>query len=261
MTEATYRQIEDLLCTRDPEQVRLGLGQLKEEAGRDASVDVERLCMMVLPLFYIDTLDHPEYAPVIGEAVEALALLGEQAIPVLIQNMEAGDVKAQMALAQALGLMGEPAITPLIAQYSSGCGEPSCRAFLLYALGKVKSPAVLQATPLLLDAVASPELELRDTAARSIGKCMESIPAGSLPCETRNTIVRALRGCLTDASASVRAKAVRSLGKMARYGHLTPEQLAELKSTLQRLLGQDERFEWDRAYVVRKEATEAAGYV
>ena len=57
------------------------------------------------------------------------------------------------------------------------------------------------------------------------------------------------------------AKAVRSLGKLAKFGHLTEDQLAQFKVTVERILGHDDQFEWDRAYVVRKEAREALGYL
>ena len=56
-------------------------------------------------------------------------------------------------------------------------------------------------------------------------------------------------------------KAVRSLGKLAKHGHLTARERWELAVRLRRILGQDENFEWDRAYVVRKEAQEALGSV
>ncbi len=56
-------------------------------------------------------------------------------IPILIQNLEAGDVKAQMAIAQALGWMGAKAVDPLITEYGSDLPRPACRAFLLCAMG------------------------------------------------------------------------------------------------------------------------------
>ena len=71
----------------------------------------------------------------------------------------------------------------------------------------------------------------------------------------------ALQTNLSDYSPGVRAKAVRSLGKLAKHGHLTARERWELAVRLRRILGQDENFEWDRAYVVRKEAQEALGYV
>jgi len=187
--------------------------------------------------------------------------MGEAVIPVLIQTLESGDVKAQMALAQALGRMGDAAIEPLLTEYEQTCPDPACHAFLLFALGKVKSPQIAKAVPLALEAAHSPDLELRDTATRAIGKFVESIPAGALSEETRCALVEVLQRNLADASPGVRSKAVRSLGKLAKFGHLTLAEKTQLQTTLHRLLGEDEHFEWDRAYVVRKEAKEALGYV
>jgi len=41
----------------------------------------------------------------------------------------------------------------------------------------------------------------------------------------------------------------------------SPSERWDLAVRLRRILGKDEQFEWDRAYVVRKEAQEAVGYV
>ena len=130
-----------------------------------------------------------------------------------------------------------------------------------YALGKVKSPNIVKAASLALDAAGSPDVELRDTATRAIGKFAESIPAGALAEEIRAGFRDRLLRNMSDMSAGIRAKAVRSLGKLAKHGHLSPRERWELAVTLKRLLGEDEHFEWDRAYVVRKEAKEALDYV
>ncbi len=52
----------------------------------------------------------------------------------------------------------------------------------------------------------------------------------------------------------MRAKAVRSLGKMAEAGFLTKEQKEELATRAHCILGHNEAFNWDLAYIVRKEA-------
>ena len=67
----------------------------------------------------------------------------------------------------------------------------------------------------------------------------------------------AIRVNLGDSSAGVRSKAIRSYGKLARYGHLTKEEEQACKTTCELLLGVDEQYDWDRAYIVRKEAQEA----
>jgi HEAT repeat protein len=237
-----------------------GLALVREHAPQASDDDARRLCELVVPLFYIDTLEHPEHMPVVEDAIRVTASMGDPVIPVLIQTLESGDVKAQMALAQALGEMGAAAVDPLLTEYEQTCPDPACRAFLLYALGKVKSPEVAQAAPLAIEAAASPDLELRDTATRAIGKFAEVIPAGGLPEDQRAAFVAALQRNLGDASPGVRSKAVRSLGKLARFGHLTGDERAWLAGALKRLLGEDEHFEWDRAYIVRKEAKEALAY-
>ncbi len=261
MQEDTYRTIGNLLSSHEVADLLRGLALVKVEAPSVSAEDAQRLCELILPLFYIDPLDHPEHVPAIEEAITVTAGLGESVIPTLIQNLEMGDVKAQMAIASALGWMGAKAVDPLIAEYGSACPDPSCRAFLLYALGKIKTPEIVKAAPLAAEAARSPDTELRDTATRAIGKFVESIPAGSLPNDVRLAFLDVLQANLSDHSPGVRAKAVRSLGKLAKYGHVTARERWELALRLRRILGQDENFEWDRAYVVRKEAMEALGYV
>jgi HEAT repeat protein len=112
-----------------------------------------------------------------------------------------------------------------------------------------------------LEASASPDLELRDSATRALGKFAESILPSDLPAELRSAVLERLRANLADTSPGIRSKAVRSLGKLARYRHLTVQEREQLGITLRRLLGEDEHFDWDKAYVVRKEAKEALGYV
>jgi hypothetical protein len=258
--EELLQTISALLASTEPDEILEGLELVRAQIPAAGEAESRRLFEMVFPLFYIDPLDLPGHVPVLEEAIAVVAGFGKDVIPDLIQSLGGGDVKAQMAIAQALGRMGKDAVAPLIAQYED-CPEPGCGAFVLYALGKIKSPQVLAAAPVALDAARASDLELRDSATRAIGKFAESIPAGGLSKELRANLVAVLQQNLADSSPSVRAKAVRSLGKLARYGHLTASECGQLKVTFKRLLGEDEAFDWDRAYVVRKEAKEALQYV
>ena len=189
-----------------------------------------------------------------------LEVQGPATLGSVLDALEAGDLKAQMAVAEALGRIGADAIEPLMAQYQA-VTDPAHRAFLLYALGKIKSPKIVQAARLALEAAGSPDLELRDTATRALGKLAESIPPAHLPPDLRVEFVKRLQANLSDANSGVRAKAIRSLGKLAGYGHLTPQERQQLKATCQLILGTDGNYAWDRAYVVRKQAEEALRHV
>jgi hypothetical protein len=74
--------------------------------------------------------------------------------------------------------------------------------------------------------------------------------------DRRSEIFEVLFRALSDTQPAVRAKAVRSLGKLARFGYLESAQEEHVRLAVLRILGRDEAYEWDRAFVVRREAEE-----
>lgn len=259
MSENNYETIQALMASTTPEELHQGLVLVKQEISRVGSEDAKPLFEMVSAIFYIDPLDHPELVPIIDEAISLVVGFGDWVIPILIENLDAGDLKAELAIGHALGRIGADAIEPLVTEYQAAM-DPGHRMFVLYALGKIKSPKIVQVAPLALEAARSPDLELRDTATRAIGKFIESIPPSELPDELLAAFIDTLQINLADPSPGVRAKAVRSFGKLAKFGFLNEAQQAQLKSLCELVLGIDENFEWDRAYIVRKEAQEALKY-
>lgn len=260
MSEESYHAIEKLLASAKPEEIRQGLKLVKNEITRIGPSEARRLFEMVSTIFHIDVLDRPDLVPVLDEAIGLVVGLGKWIIPVLVEQLDAGDLKAQMAAAQALGRIGEEAIEPLMAAYESSA-ESGRRAFVLYAMGKIKSPRIAEAARLALEAAQSSDRELRDTATRAIGKFAESIPPSHVAEDVRRGFIASLQSNLADNNPGIRAKAVRSLGKLAKHGHLKSEEREIFKNTCTRILGKDEDFEWDRAYVVRREAEEALRYL
>lgn len=248
-----YPAIETLLASPDPGDVRDGLTLVRAEI---RGGDIRRLAEIVTTLFYIDPLDRPDMVPALEDAVDLIAGLGKEAIPLLLEILDAGDMKAQIMVGQTLGRMGAAAIEPLISEYETSA-DPTRRALILYGLGKVKSPEIVQASGLALDAALSDDGELRDTAARAIGKFAEAVPAGGFSEELRAGFVECLHRDILDTNPSLRSKAVRSLGKLARGGHLRFKELERLAEVCQALLGEDDAHAWDHAYIVRKEAAEA----
>jgi hypothetical protein len=260
MDEHSRRTVETLLASHSPGDLHRGLELVKKEISRVGSDEAGTLFEMVSTLFYIDPLDRPDLAPLLNEAIALVVGFGKWVIPPLLRQLDGSDLKAYMVIANALGRLGADAIAPLLAEYQSA-SDSERRQFVLYALGKIKSPKVAQAAALAIEAAEGQDRELRDTATRAIGKFVESIPPSALPEETRRRFVQVLRKNLGDRSPAIRAKAVRSLGKLAKYEHLTPDERHTVQRTIEHLLGMDERFEWDRAYLVRKEAAEALTYL
>ena len=260
MDEHLRHTIERLLASHQPDDLHRGLELIKKEISRLGSDEASTLFEMVSTIFYIDPLDRPDLAPLVNEAIALVVGFGKWVIPPLLQQLDASDLKAQIAIANALGRLGADAVPVLLQEYQTAA-DSARRQFALYALGKIKSPRVAQAIAPAVEAAAAQDRELRDTATRTLGKFAEALPAGSLADETRQRVLNALQKNLGDQSPAIRAKAVRSLGKLAKCGHLTTAERAALHRTFALSLGKDERFEWDRAYLVRKEAAEALTYL
>ena len=256
MSEITCDPVRTLLASNDPVQMRQGLALAREEIARVGSRQARQLFELVSTLFYIDSLDRPDLVPVLDEAVDLVVGFGDWVIPALVEKLDAGDLKAQMAAGHALGRIGADAIHPLIEEYAVAADD-SHRAFILYALGKIRSPKVVAAAKLALEASASPDLELRDTATRVLGRFAEAIPPSELPAGLRLEFLARLESNLADRNIGVRAKAIRSIGKLARQGHLTPAEREGFRKAFHSLVGDDEAFDWDRAFVIRQEAEEA----
>jgi len=256
MSEQDYMEIKRLLASDDPETIHQGLVQVRNIFPEVNREEAHELVELVSALFYVDLLDHPDQVFVIDEAVSLVADFGDFVVPILLKNLDAGDMKAQLTIGHAMGRVGEAAIEPLLAAYC-GDDEHECRIFILYALGKIQSPEVIKAFDYALDAARSENSELRDTAVRALGNFVEQIPPEELDDDQKKRLLDVIQENLSDPSAGVRSKAIRSYGKLARYGHLNKEEKEKCRETCQLLLGVDDQFDWDRAYIVRKEAQTA----
>lgn len=256
MASEKYQEIKVLLGSPESEKIHKGLLMIREELPSIDEESARSLFEMVSVLFHVDLFDHPDQAGVVDEAISLVADFGEVVIPYLLDDLDAGDMKAQLAIGHAIGRVGEPALEPLLESYK--CEESEeCRIFLVYALGKIRSPRVMEAFEYVLEAAGSENLELRDTAVRALGRFVEHIKPEDLPGEFKKGMLDAVQDSLADSSPGVRAKAIRSYGKLARYGYLDNEEKEKLRRTCELLTGLDDQYDWDRAYIVRKEAQEA----
>lgn len=157
-------------------------------------------------------------------------------------------------------MIGRPAL-PALRRFIATEDDAYSRSFALFAVGKIRDAEVREALPEVVGSLMHPDKEVRDSAARTLGKIAESVPAALLSERHRTEIFEALFRALSDRHPAVRAKTVRSLGKMVRAGYLTPEHEERVRGAILRILGRDEAYEWDRAYIVRREAEEALAHL
>jgi HEAT repeat protein len=159
-----------------------------------------------------------------------------------------------------LGQIGKPAIKPLLKFYS-GSFDPYMRIFALYAMGKIREPEMAAIIPKVIGAMDDSNAEVRDTATRLLGKLVEHVKPKAVSQKLRNKMFNTLMKNLSDSHSTVRAKAVRSIGKMAKFGFIGTKEKASADKAFRRISGLDDAFDWDYAYIVRAEAEEAMKYL
>lgn len=250
------------LLSADPKVISEGIKEIAVELKNKP--DQEELSIIfdaLTSLFYLDTFDRPDLRQVREQAQAVVVSMGTDAIPLIMERQKHTDFKAELVFAQTCGLMGEKVIQPLEDYYYKH-DESFARAFILYAFGKIRSSKIVNVLPTIIQSVKSPSRELEDTAVRALGKVCESINPKDVDDTTRDDMFNALAQKLTHPNDVIRSKAVRSLGKMVRYGITDELQNDHLRAKTREILGLEEEDQaWDYAYLVRREAQEVLNYL
>ncbi|MEN6319954.1 MAG: HEAT repeat domain-containing protein [Syntrophaceae bacterium] len=254
--EASFRKLRE----ESVYDVIEGLDEIAKKLKGLKAKEFNEAFLAVCSIFHIDLFDRPDLEPAVERAFKIVVTTGEKAIPLILYQLKEADLKVQMHLTRALGQIGKPAIKPLLKFYS-GSFDPYMRIFALYAMGKIREPEMASIIPKVIGAMDDSNAEVRDTATRLLGKLVEHLKPKKISPNIRGKMFRALIKNLSDNHSAVRAKAVRSIGKMAKFGFVGDKEKAVAKNSLRRILGLDEAFEWDYAYIVRAEAEDALQYM
>jgi hypothetical protein len=260
MTVTDLPSALEALRAERPEDIDVGVRFLQERLAGLSDAELRPATEALCSLFYVDTQDRPDLQPSLEGAVQALASVGSRVVSHLLELMKGSDMKSHFYLARTLGVIGRPALHTL-RRFIATEDDHYSRSFALFAVGKIRDPVVREALPEVIGSLMHPDKEVRDSAARALGKIAEHVPAELVSAPRRAEMFEALFRTVTDAHSAVRAKAVRSLGKMARAGYLAPEHVDRALAAAVRILGRDEAYEWDRAYIVRQEAEETLSHL
>ena len=259
MTPVDISSLYESLKGSDPAEVRKAVAHIATNAQSLELRQIPEVVELLASLFYIDLGDKPEFVTVVEDTVKVIASIGEEAVPTLMWLMGESDYKANLMLARTLGRIGPPAYGPLKDLFYFP-PTPWHRALSMFALAKMHEAALMEILPDTINALDDSDREIRDTAARTVGRIIDSFRPGQLPRDVINQAYERLLLRLRDSSAVVRSKAVRSIGKMGRAGYLKKDELENAINGVKEILGFVDG-EGDPFYLVRHEAEEALQYL
>ncbi len=254
MVPVDTHPLYDALKKSDPALIRKAVASIASSPDILEPRQVPEIVEMIASLFYIDLGDKPVFAPVVEDAVNLIGAIGEPAVPTLIWLLDESDYKANLMLARTLGRIGPPAYGPLKDMFYFP-QTPWHRSLAMFALAKMHEAALIEILPDTINALDDSDQEIRDTAARTVGRIIKSFKPGQVPRDLVDLAFERFVIRLRDTSASVRAKSIRSIGKMAKKNYLDPDQLECAIEAVHELLGEGTD-EADPYYLVRREAVE-----
>lgn len=257
MTSEKVQAAYDKLQAHDAREISAGLKSLAQELPSLDDKQLGEAISAISSVFFLDTYEYPQFQPVVDQAIETIANEGERVIPHLLRMLGDSDFKVEFNYALIFGKIGAPAVPPLLKSLLE-LQDSTERTFVIYSLGKIKDSRIKEAIPMLVEGLESASKDIRDSAARTLGKITENVAPHEVEPEVIKQVFDALILAVKDPHSGVRSKAVRSLGKMYRHGYLDAERTEMLQREVDIILGRGD-YSWDQAFVVRREATEVDG--
>jgi len=219
------------------------------------SDDISIVFDALTSLYYMDTFGRKELTAAVELAQKTTASLGPVIIPLIIEKIHDTDIRSELLFAQTCGLMGPSAINPLLEIFSDKHSSVDT-AFALYAFGKIKSPEIQTALPIILEEIKSPKKETEDTAVRALGKICESMDPAKLSEDEKEKIFNTFLRKSQHSNQVIRSKVIRGFGKFIRYHFSDDIQKNEIRNIVQNVLGLGDEGDRDPSYLVRREAQE-----
>ena len=154
------------LQAHDAATMAAGLDSLAKELPQVDDKQLGDIIAAVSSIFYLDLYEYPHFQTVVDKAIDTIAGQGERVIPHLLNLLGDSDFKVEFNYALIFGMIGGPAIKPLLKSYLQ-MQDSTEQSFIIYSLGKIKDGKVKDSIPMLLEALESASKDVRDSSART----------------------------------------------------------------------------------------------
>ncbi len=259
MTERVT-QIIQKLDTHSVASVTLALDSLKEIAdlGAEEKLDLAKALS--------DVYAHAHHTgatlmPKLAVRTEKrIAKFGPEMIPFLFDEILEADSETAVYFGKTLAGNGVAGLTYILEKLPLYKDRGHDLINIMQALSHFKIPQAFQAVPTMLSTAQHSNHQIASIALYAIGRLAQRLPATAFGPELRVNMFDSIFRLLSNTQGLVRKNAARTLGKMLRKGLLGAEYEKKLYNAFMSITGRDEHHNWDRAFIVRREAEDFLPY-
>jgi ferredoxin--NADP+ reductase len=220
---------------------------------------------LTLTKAFSDVFSHVHYSntthlPKQAIRIERLiARCGPEMFPFLLKEILQADTESAVYFGKSLARSGVPALEFLIPKLEDSDHDHDL-INLLQTLSLFKIPEVVKALPVILATSQHHNHQVTAMGLYAAGRIVQKHRATAFSEELRSTLFDSVFRFLSNPQVLVRKNAARALGKMLRKGLLTTEKESKLYKAFLSIAGRDEHNNWDRAFIVRREAEDFLPY-
>ena len=205
-------------------------------------------------LFYHDHAGMVDMIKLANRAEKQIAKFGEAVLPFLIKEVTNADAESAAHLGRAIALNGTAAVDLILKAWDENRDDDFAIINLIQTLSYFRVPETIKVLPEILVASKAKNHQVRAMALNAAGRLSQRLHANLLDEKMRTKMFDSAFTLISDSNPLVRANAARALGKMLSKRLLNDDQREKLLKSYNAILGNDEKHEWDYAYIVRHEA-------
>ncbi len=189
-----------------------------------------------------------------------IARFGADMIPYLLEEILVADTESAVYFSKSLARNGVAGIDFILAKLDDHRENDHDLINIMQVFSFFKIPEVVKAIPTLLKTSAHSNHQVTAMGLYSVGRLVQKLRPTAFSEELRSNMFDAVFRFLSNPQVLVRKNAARTLGKMLRKGLLSTENEQKLYKTFLSIAGRDEHHNWDRAFIVRREAEDFLPY-
>lgn len=248
------------LDVRSVESVTHTLDVIKEMS----DLDLEEKSALAKSLFEVFYLAHHTGSSVMLKLAvrteKRIAKFGHKMIPFIFDEMVESDSETAIYFGKTLARNGVDGLDYLLSKVSEHKNREHDLINIIQALSYFKIPEVTKAIPVIMTLAQHSNHQITAVALSTAGRLAQTLQPSSFNKELRSDMFNSVFRFLSDTQGLVRKNAARTLGQMLRKGILSEEQEKKAYNAFMAITGRDEQHNWDRAFIVRREAEDFLPY-
>ena len=262
LSEMTDRvnQIIQKLDTRSVESVTQALDTVKgiSDLSTDEKLDLAKALSEVF--FHAHHTGSTRMPKLAVHTEKRIAKFGPEMIPFLFNEILEADSESAVYFGTTLARNGRSGLEYILPKLVDYQDRDDILINLIQVLSYFKIPEVANAVPAIMTAAQHSNHQITAMALYTVGRLTQKLQPSAFSEELRADLFDSVFRFLSNPQGLVRKNAARTLGKMLRKGLLSDENEKKVYKVFLAITGRDEHHNWDRAFIVRREAEDFLPY-